>query len=498
LEETEKKEDNSNQPINRLVGWVDSRIGLSHEVLRPLPTYSLNPFYWLGALTVVAFLIQGITGVIMMLYYVPSPDSAYSSTLYIFQNVNYGTFLETIHLYTAYAMIMLAFMHMMRGYFVSAHKKPRELMWMVGMAMGFLTLGFGFTGYLLPWTVVSKSATDVGIGMIQALPPQVASFLQFLIVGAGGNATELLRFYDLHVVVLPAVLLVLLGVKMYMLESHGISDTVIGGPLPEKKRRLVPVFPDATFYVLELSALFGSAMLLISVIFPLHLQPEYSPQAAAQLVAQPDWYFLWIYQVLKIAAFEGPNIPIALSIVTLVFIALTLLPFIDRSSKRRIAERPLYVALGAILVAEVATLAYWGLVTPGEVIPTWEAGVLLGSIALAILGFTFAIQRLFLRQDARQRTPVPMAKSTRTFQIILGGIFTVLLGAGALAIGKSIDMVVVIALSGATLVNVGYLLLYIVGLGVTVGGTVYFLHRLRLFDRSSRSQELPANQRSVQ
>jgi quinol-cytochrome oxidoreductase complex cytochrome b subunit len=498
LEETEKKEDNSNQPIHRLVGWVDSRMGLSHEVLRPLPTYSLNPFYWLGALTVVAFLIQGITGVIMMLYYVPSPDSAYSSTLYIFQNVNYGTFLETIHLYTAYAMIMLAFMHMMRGYFVSAHKKPRELMWMVGMAMGFVTLGFGFTGYLLPWTVVSKSATDVGIGMIQALPPQVASFLQFLIVGAGGNATELLRFYDLHVVVLPAVLLALLGVKMYMLESHGISDTVIGRPLPEKKRRLVPVFPDATFYVLELSALFGSAMLLISVVFPLHLQPEYSPQAAAQLVAQPDWYFLWIYQVLKIAAFEGPNIPIALSIVTLVFIALTLLPFIDRGSKRRIAERPLYVALGAILVAEVATLAYWGLVTPGEVIPTWEAGVLLGSIALAILGFTFAIQRLFLRQDARQSTRVPMAKSTRTIQIILGGIFTVLLGAGALAIGKSIDMLVVIALSGATLINVGYLLLYLLGLGVTVGGTVYFLHRLRPFDRSTRSQVLPANQRSVQ
>ncbi len=423
-----------------------------------------------------------------MLYYVPSPSSAYSSTLYIFQNVNYGTFLETVHLYTAYAMIMLAFMHMMRGYFVSAHKKPRELMWIVGMAMGFVTLGFGFTGYLLPWTVVSYSATNVGVGMIEALPPNVASFLKFLIVGAGGDATELLRFYDLHVVILPAVLLVLLGAKMYMLESHGISDPVTGKPLSERKRKLVPVFPDATFYVLELCALFGAAMLLISVLFPLHLQPEYSAEAASQIVAQPDWYFLWIYQVIKIAAFEGPNLPIALTVVTLVFVALTLLPFIDRSSKRRIVERPWYVAFGAILVAEIVTLAYWGFKTPGEIIPSWEAGVLLGSIALAILGFTFAIKQLFLQRDSKQLTVASNpVKSPRNIQIVLGTIFTILLGAGALAIGKSIDVIVVMGLSGATITGFELLSLYLTGLGVVVACTVYFLHRLRSFDSFRKS-----------
>ena len=126
----------------RLVRWFDSRLGLSYPLLRPVPQYSINPFYWLGALTVVAFVIQGITGVIMMLYYVPSPTQAWSSTSFIFQNVSYGRFLETIHLYTAYAMIMLAFMHMMRGYFVSVHKKPREVMWIVGMIMGFVTPAF--------------------------------------------------------------------------------------------------------------------------------------------------------------------------------------------------------------------------------------------------------------------------------------------------------------------------------------------------------------------
>jgi quinol-cytochrome oxidoreductase complex cytochrome b subunit len=106
-------------------------------------------------------------------------------------------------LYTAYAMILLVFMHMMRGYFVSVHK-PRELMRVTGMLMGFVTLGLGFTGYLLPWTVVSKSATDVGAGLISALPRPLSNFLSFLVVCAGEDSAELLRFFDLHVIVLPA------------------------------------------------------------------------------------------------------------------------------------------------------------------------------------------------------------------------------------------------------------------------------------------------------
>ncbi len=224
--------------LSRLLKWFDTRLGLSYPLLRPVPTYVISPFYWLGALTVVAFIIQGVSGVIMMLYYVPSPGAAFTSTQYIFDRVYYGRFLETVHLYTAYAMIMLAFMHMMRGYFVSVHKKPRELMWIVGMFMGFVTLGFGFTGYLLPWTVVSKSATDVGIGMIDALPPQISSLISFLVVGAGGDATELLRFYDLHVIVLPAVLLVLLAVKCTCLKLMAYQN-------PLDQRRTLDRFPSS-------------------------------------------------------------------------------------------------------------------------------------------------------------------------------------------------------------------------------------------------------------
>ena len=144
----------TNGLVTRLVKWVDLRLGLSYPLLRPAPLYSLNPFAWLGALTVVAFAILAVTGIIMMLYYVPTPAQAYASTAYIFNQVAYGRFIETVHLYTAYAMVLLMFAHMMRGFFASVHKRPREVMWLVGMLMGGLTLGFAFTGYLLPWTVI--------------------------------------------------------------------------------------------------------------------------------------------------------------------------------------------------------------------------------------------------------------------------------------------------------------------------------------------------------
>jgi quinol-cytochrome oxidoreductase complex cytochrome b subunit len=480
--------------VQRALGWFDSRLGLSYELLRPAPQYSINPFYWLGALATVAFVIQGVTGSIMMLYYVPDPTSAYATTQYIFQNVSYGTFLETIHLYTAYAMIMLAFMHLMRGYFVSVHKKPRELMWVTGMAMGFVTLGFGFTGYLLPWTIVSKSATDVGIGMMGALPQPVASFLTFLVVGSGSDAGELLRFYDLHVFVLPAVLLVLLVVKMYMLEAHGVSQPTTGTEsLPPRKKKLVPIFPNVSFYLVELAALFGSAVIVVSVVFPLALAPEYSAALAGGYVSQPDWYFLWIYQILKISAFEEAGLSVALGAVTLIFVLLVFLPFIDRGKTRSIRDRKVYVTLGAIFVAEVAVLAVWGYLTPGAVIPDEAAVLVLGGTALLVtLGSVVAYKAVFGglgrmsrrggpvgAQADRAETPVSArAVSSRSAALWTSGIFVSLLVGGAYFIAGSINGVVALRLgtSGA-LQSLGTSL---VGLSLVVVCSMFLLYRLDL------------------
>lgn len=465
--------------VGRIARWFDARLGLSHEFLRPAPQYAINPFYWLGALAVVAFVIQAVSGMLMMLYYVPDPSDAYQSTQFIFQSVSYGGFLETVHLYTAYAMILLVFMHMMRGYFVSVQKKPRELMWMTGMLMGFVTLGLGFTGYLLPWTVVSKSATDVGAGMISALPPPFSSFLTFLVVGGGGDAAELLRFFDLHVLVLPAVLLLLLVVKMYMLESHGISEPVTGEPASEGSGKLIPIFPDVSFYLAELAALFGAVMLLVSVLFPLSLAPGYTAAAATQYTAQqPDWYFLWVYQLLKISAFEAAGLPVALTVVTLIFVLLFFLPFLDRSKARRISRRPFFVTTGVVMVAEIVALTVWGYLTPGEVIPTEQAVLVLGGTALAVvvislLSYRLVLGRLVNRMGAGAGQP---GMGIRSSGVWTAAAFAFLLGLGSLAMGSAVNSLAGLTAVGSWL----YFAASSAALALALIATAYLLYRVDL------------------
>jgi ubiquinol-cytochrome c reductase cytochrome b subunit len=489
-EETDSESEEGRGLLEKIVRWFDTRLGLSYELLRPAPQYSINPFYWLGALAVVAFVIQGVTGILMMLYYVPSPSLAYASTLFIFQQVSYGSFLETVHLYTAYAMIMLTFMHLMRGYFVSVHKKPREAMWIVGMLMGFVTLGFGFTGYLLPWTIVSKSATDVGLGMVQALPQPISSFLTFLIIGAGGDSVELLRFYDLHVVVLPAILLLLLAAKMYMLEAHGVSEPASGADrIPESRKKLIPIFPDVSFYLFELAAVFGAAMLMISVIFPLTLPPEYSAALAGQYTAQPDWYFLWIYQIIKIQAFEEAGLPVALAAITLIFVAFFLLPFVDRGQTRAISQRLKYTTLGAIFVVEVAVLAVWGYLTPGKAIPNEQAILVLGGTALLVAIGSVAMYRVLYGAKRVVSKSVPASKTrvpphldtiSRAAPLWTAGSFVGLITLGTFSIGATLNTVTGLVMVGPSLSQVTALALGLAGIALAAVGTAYLLYRLDL------------------
>ncbi len=390
--------------IRSIVEWFDTRIGLTETVLRPGPDYSLNLFYWLGALMVVAFIVQGITGLLMLLYYVPTVDQAYASTLFIIEHVPLGRLIETIHLYSAYAMVLLAFAHLMRGYLASVQKKPREMMWVAGVLMGIAVLAFGLTGYLLPWTVVSKSATDVTIGMLGFLPAYLAAVLRFLIAGAGSDAAELSRFFDLHVVVLPAVLVALIAWKMYMFEIHGAAQPSTGA---KRNVRNIPWFPDILLFFSMISAVFLSVMLTVSVLFPLTLPAQFSPEAAAAYVPQPEWYFLWIYQILKFSAFEGTWAVIPLAGITLAFVIVLLIPFIDKRTERNPVRRPLYVTLGVIIMVELMALAVWGYFTPGRVIPDSQGAVVVGGIAVSISimsWIAYSARRILRSNSPRQRS----------------------------------------------------------------------------------------------
>jgi quinol-cytochrome oxidoreductase complex cytochrome b subunit len=394
---------NKKTVYNRVMEWFDLRIGLSETMLRPVPEYSLNPFYWLGGLMVMVFLVQGLAGIFMLLYYVPLPDQAYSSTVYVFKNVPLGQLIETLHLYGAYAMILLAFMHLMRNYFANVHKKPRELMWVAGMLLGFVVLGFGLTGYLLPWTVVSISATDVAVGMLGLLPPQLTGLVKFMISGSGSDAALLRRFVAIHTVILPAAFLSLLGIKFYMFETHGPAYTpaFIKDHFDE-----VEWFPKVLLYVAMVGSVFVGLLLTISALFPFSLPPAFTPEAAASYVSQPDWYFLWMYQILKFSFFEGPGMVVGLGGITLFFVLLVLLPFYDRGKERNFLSRPLFTTIGALIVAELITLTIWGYLTPGQVISGSEALLIVGGVAVIVFGLSMMIFR------RRRRTQVGFPASS--------------------------------------------------------------------------------------
>jgi ubiquinol-cytochrome c reductase cytochrome b subunit len=410
---------------------------LSASVLKPVPEYSLNALYWLGALMVVAFLVQAITGILMLLYYLPSVDQAYSSTLFIIEHVPLGWLIETLHLYAAYSMVLLAFMHLMRQYFVSAQKRPRELMWVVGMIMGLVVLAFGLTGYLLPWTVVSKSATDVAVGMLGFLPGQVSAIARFLVAGSGSDTSELLRFFTLHIVVLPAVLLILLAIKMYMFEVHGAVEPPAGA---RSRTRSIPWFPDAFLYLAMVGSVFLAFLLAASVLFPISLPPQFSPQAAASYTPQPDWYFLWLYQILKFASFEGKGITYALAAIPLIFVVMALLPFFDKGKERRLAQRPVYVTIGLIIVAEVIVLTVWGYITPGQVISDSQAILVIGGTALIIAGVSWAVYKM-RRQVGRASSSSGLRSADLLQRFpILTLVLGLLLAMASVTIASSVDL----------------------------------------------------------
>ena len=342
------------------------------------------------------FLVQGLAGMFMLLYYSPLPDQAYSSTAYVFKNVPLGQLIETLHLYGAYAMILLAFMHLMRNYFANVHKKPRELMWVAGMLLGFVVLGFGLTGYLLPWTVVSKSATDVAIGMLGLLPGQLSGLVKFLMTGSGSDAALLRRFVTIHTVVLPAAFLSLFGIKFYLFETH---ESAYIPAFVKDHFNEVEWFPKVFLYLAMIGGVLVSVLLAVSALFPFSLPPQYTPEAAASYVSQPEWYFLWMYQVLKFSFFEGPGIYLGLGVITLFFVLLILLPFYDRGKERKLGSRPFFTTIGVLIIAELITLTIWGYLTPGQVIPDLQAVTVVGGVAVVVFGLSWLVFRR--RREAR-------------------------------------------------------------------------------------------------
>jgi quinol-cytochrome oxidoreductase complex cytochrome b subunit len=210
----------------RVGNWLDERIGWRSvwETIFERKVPKVNWFYTLGSATLFVGLNQMITGILLTIYYVPTPDQAYDSVQYITTQVPAGWLIRGLHHWGASAMVLLTVLHMLRVIFYGAYKYPREVTWFSGVGLLVLVLGFGFTGYLLPWDQKAYWATTVGTRIAEVTPLVGDWILRIMRGGEELTAVTLARFFGVHVWFLPAALIVFLGIHLYLVIRLGISN----------------------------------------------------------------------------------------------------------------------------------------------------------------------------------------------------------------------------------------------------------------------------------
>jgi quinol-cytochrome oxidoreductase complex cytochrome b subunit len=209
----------------RILGWLDERMGLSafYRTVLDRKVPKVNWAFTLGSASLFLALTQGVTGIFLTVYYVPHPDQAYESVNYITNEVAFGWLIRGIHHWGATLMVIVVFLHMLRTFFYAAYKYPREVTWLTGVFLLLITLGMGFTGYLLPWNQRAYWATTVGTS-IAGTVPLLGRFIESVLRGGSDlSALTLARFFSAHIWMLPAALAGLIGIHIYLVIRLGIS-----------------------------------------------------------------------------------------------------------------------------------------------------------------------------------------------------------------------------------------------------------------------------------
>ena len=345
-------------PANRgaLWNWLDERFDLAaverfvrHKEV-PVGEHSLF-WYFLGGLTLFFFVVQILSGILLLMYYQAGESTSYESMRYIVTKVPFGWLVRAIHCWSAHLMILTLLLHMWSVFFLRAYRKPRELTWFTGIALFGLSLGFGFSGYLLPWNELAFFATVVGTDSVKAIPVVGEWMLRVMRGGDEVSIRTLFRFYALHVCILPIATFSLIGLHMLLIQKQGMAEP-IPAPEPEPPQpklvrpRGMPFFPNFALRDLLLWILAVNLLALLAVLLPYgpgipgfewELGLKADPLKPAFPGIKPEWYFLWMYQLLKefpahFLGMEGPQACLLLATVLMAIWALV--PFLDRRAAK--------------------------------------------------------------------------------------------------------------------------------------------------------------------
>jgi cytochrome b6 len=288
-----------------LTAFLFERLGLDSAVElaahKRVPIHSREIFYFLGGMALFLFGIQVITGILLSLYYKPSPDQAFESVRSIVTEVDFGWLFRSIHSWSANLLIGVLFLHILTTYIMRAYRRPREFTWLTGMALLGVFMTFGFSGYLLPWNQLAYFATSVGTAIAGGVPV-IGKYL-LLMARGGENITgdTLARFYALHVVILPLTALAIVGGHLYLVQKHEISvpEDMIKKYGSAKKAPSMPFVPH--FLLRDMVGWYVALGILaaLAALFPWELGQKADPFGSAPADIKPEWYFLFMFQSLK-------------------------------------------------------------------------------------------------------------------------------------------------------------------------------------------------------
>lgn len=322
--------------VTSLLDWLDSRTAyrklIHHALEEPLPR-GTGWSFTTGSVLMFLLGIQIASGVVLTMYYVPSPALAYDSVRYITDALPLGWMLRGLHFWGASFLVIAAAVHMLRVFFFGSYKAPREVTWITGVILLLLILGFSLSGYLLPWDQKAYWATTVTINIARGSPLVGEYIADIMRGGSELGALTLGRWYSAHVFLLPLALVAFVVAHIALMRKHGISGPITPQPGPS-----VAFYPwHALKDTLMMAAVFA-LLLTVVVLFPAHLDEIANP-ADASYVPRPEWYFLSLFQMLKY--FPGPLEPVATMVIPGVVVGfLFLLPFLDRGGERRPFSSP--------------------------------------------------------------------------------------------------------------------------------------------------------------
>jgi len=375
--------------LNSFKTWFAGSFPIDLDILKeissePIPNHLKKWWFAIGGTPLYLFVVQALTGIILTFYYVPDPAEAFQSVAYITTHVRFGWFLRSIHKWSAHLMVLTLFLHMMRVYFTASYRKPREINWMIGVAILLTTLGFGFTGYSLIYEQISYWAAVVGTN-IAAATPFIGDILSGFIRG-GDEVSDntLTRFFVLHIGVLPTAMVMLLGLHVVQIRLHGVTklrfdkdnshsvelslrvsapvsptrahggDTSTEADEEEKvKEESFPFYPDHFYMELIVGLTLTFILTILALIYPAHMGDPANPLVTPEHI-KPEWFFYATFRWLKLTSL-GVGV-----MGTMVFLGILLFwPFIDRVLVRKFPGREISFWLGVVGFFVFLTFTIW-------------------------------------------------------------------------------------------------------------------------------------------